>query len=146
MESLVGLDWSELAKGTLSPMGDWAVEGQPPPLDEALAELDEALYDEPARVRTLLVAVEEAIAVHMASMSSSEPYLDVSLSGGRCANRLDRIRERYADLAEECERLRESDTLELGEVATLSARLAKLQQRESDLILEALWTDVGEVD
>ncbi len=146
MESLVGLDWSELAKGTIAPVGDWAIDGGPPPLDEALAELDEAVYAEPDRVRTLLVAVEEAIAEHLSSMSTAEPYLDVALSTGRHARRLERVRERYASLAEECERLRESESLTLHGVRKLSARIAKLQQEESDLILEALWTDVGAVD
>jgi hypothetical protein len=36
--------------------------------------------------------------------------------------------------------------LDHADVAHLSARLTKLQQEESDLILEALWTDVGNVD
>jgi hypothetical protein len=146
MESLVGLDWSELASGTLAPIGDWAVDGRPPPLDEALAELDEAVYAEPERVRPLLASVEAAIALHLASMGTAEPYLDVAFQSGHCAGRLERVRKRYLALAEECERLRESDALHHDDVARLSASLAKLQQKESDLILEALWTDVGDVD
>ena len=144
--SVVVRDGSMRSPGGFVPLADWTGDGGSPPLDEILTELDDALYAEPERLRQLVAALDHAIAVHVSSMSTAEPYVDAAFCSAKYQRRLDRIRQRYFAVAEECVRLHEAEMLDPLAVARLTRRAARLQEEESDLILEALWTDTGSLD
>ena len=118
----------------------------PHPHSDVVARVRAALLGD-GNLGMALAALGEATAAHADAAEVGEaPYSDVAFTSGRHTWRLERLLESYRQVSREALDLSRADSVSQLQVEDLCRRVAEIEHRDTDMVLDAFWTDIGTGD
>jgi hypothetical protein len=125
------------------PHGSDASDAPAASLDAVVARVQAALAGA-GNLRAALGELRDATSAHAADLEGGQaPYSDSVFSCGRYTEGLRSLWEHYQQLSHRAEELCATDPIAQSRVEELCTDLIDLEHQDTEMVFDALWTDIG---